>query len=242
MDGRLHGPEFTTTHWSAVLEAGNGDAPEASAALEQLCRTYWYPLYVYVRHRGFSAEDAQDLTQAFFSDMFAKRSLCAARPERGKFRSFLLVSLQNFLVDQHRHASALKRGGGQWIISLDDMGAEDRFCLEPHHDLTPEKIYERTWARTLLDRARFRLREEYAAAGKAHLYFALKDFPLSGRSERSFQQAAADLGMTVPSLKSAVHRLRARYRELVRQEVAHTVADPVELNEEAQHLIAALSD
>lgn len=242
MDGRLHSPEFATTHWSAVLQAGKGDSLAASAALEELCRTYWYPLYAFVRRRGFSPEDAQDLTQAFFTDILAKGSLCAARPERGKFRSFLLASLQNFLVDQHRHASALKRGGGQWIISLDGMGGEDRFRLESHHDLTPEKLYERAWARTLLDRARSRLREEYAAAGKAHLYFALKDFPLSGKSERSFQQAATELGMTVPSLKSAVHRLRARYRELVREEVAHTVADPAELNEEARHLIAVLSD
>ncbi|MHC1769230.1 MAG: RNA polymerase sigma factor [Verrucomicrobiia bacterium] len=237
----ISGP-FATTHWSVVLAAGQSDSSEAADALERLCRTYWYPLYAYVRRRGFSQEDAQDLTQAFFGDMLAKGSLGGATPERGRFRSFLLASLQNFLVDQHRHASALKRGGGHSILSLDGMGGEERFRLEPHHDLTPEKLYERAWARTLLDRARSRLREEYLAVGKSHLYFALKNFPLAGKSERSFQQAATDLEMTVPGLKSAVHRLRARYRELVREEVAHTVADPAELNEEARHLIAVISD
>jgi RNA polymerase sigma-70 factor (ECF subfamily) len=233
--------QFATTHWSVVLAAGQSGDAQASAALEQLCRTYWYPIYAYVRRQGHSPEDAQDLTQEFFAHLLAKGFPRGATPERGKFRSFLLASLRHFLVDQHRHADAVKRGGGQFMISLDEGQAEERFRLEPQHELTPEKLYEREWAMTLLERARLRLREEYSAAGKADLYFALKEFPLAGKSERCVQQAATELGMTVSALKSAVHRLRARYRELVREEVAHTVADPAELNEEARHLIAVIS-
>jgi RNA polymerase sigma factor (sigma-70 family) len=240
------GPEahrgvFATTHWSVVLAADQGDTPQATAALEQLCRTYWYPIYAYVRRHEQSPEDAQDLTQDFFAHLLASGFPRGAAPERGKFRSFLLVSLRHFLVDQHRHAAAVKRGSGQRLISLDAAKAEERFRLEPQHELTPEKLYEREWAMTLLDHARSRLREEYSAAGKADLYGQLQGFPLMEKSDDSFQQAASELGMTVSALKSVVHRLRARYRELVREEVEHTVTDPVELNEEAQHLIAVIS-
>lgn len=236
-----HGGIFATTHWSVVLAAGQSDDAQASAALEQLCRTYWYPLYAYVRRQGRSPEDAQDLTQDFFAHLLAKGFLRGAVPERGKFRSFLLTSLRHFLVDQHRRADAAKRGGGHRTLSLDAGQAEERFRLEPQHELTPEKRYEREWAMTLLDRAQSRLREEYSAAGKADLYERLRRFPLTEKSDRSFQQAASELAMTVSALKSVVHRLRARYRQLVREEVAHTVADPAELNEEARHLIAAVS-
>jgi len=232
---------FATTHWSVVLAAGQSDDAQASAALEQLCRAYWYPIYAYVRRQGRSVEDAQDLTQDFFARLLATGFPCGAAPERGKFRSFLLTSLRHFLVDQHRHADAVKRGGGRRLISLNAGQAEERFRLEPQHELTPEKLYEHGWAMTLLDRARSRLREEYSAAGKADLYEQLKGFPLTEKSDDSFQQAASELGMTVSALKSVVHRLRARYRQLVREEVAHTVADPAELNEEARHLIAVIS-
>jgi len=238
--GAVAQPLFATTHWSVVLAAGQGDTPQSAAALEQLCRAYWYPIYAYVRRQGHSPEDAQDLTQDFFVHWLAKGFPCGATPERGKFRSFLLSSLRHFLVDQHRHAAAVKRGGGQQMISLDAAQAEERFRLEPQHELTPEKLYEREWAMTLLDRARLRLREEYSAAGKADVYEQLQGFPLTEKSDDSFQQAASELGMTVSALKSVVHRLRARYRELVREEVAHTVADPAELNEEARHLIAVI--
>ncbi len=235
-----HGGVFATTHWSVILAAGQRDTPQAAAALEQLCRTYWYPIYAYVRRQEHSPEDAQDLTQDFFAHLLARGFPHGAVPERGKFRSFLLASLRHFLVDQHRNAAALKRGGGQHTISLDARQAEERFRLEPQHELTPEKLYEREWAMTLLDRARSRLHEEYSATGKADLYERLQGFPLTEKSDDSFQQAASELGMTVGALKSVVHRLRARYRELVREEVAHTVADPVELNEEARHLIAVI--
>jgi RNA polymerase sigma factor (sigma-70 family) len=233
--------EFTTTHWSVVLAAGQGADAQASEALEQLCRTYWYPLYAFVRRQGRSQEDAQDLTQDFFVHLLAKAFPCGAAPERGKFRSFLLAALRHFLVDRHRHANAAKRGGGQRTVSLDEKRAEERFRLEPQHELTPEKLYERAWALTLLDRAQSRLREEYSAAGKAALYDRLKGFPPGETGENSFQQAATELGMTESALKSGVHRLRARYRQLVREEVAHTVADPAEVNEEARHLIAVIS-
>jgi RNA polymerase sigma factor (sigma-70 family) len=224
-----------------VLAASDSPSPQASEALERLCRTYWHPIYAYVRRQGHSPEAAQDLTQDFFVHLLAKGFTCGATPERGKFRSFLLASLRHFLVDQHRHAAAVKRGGGHRIISLDAAQAEERFRLEPQHELTPEKLYEREWAMTLLDRARLRLAEEYSAAGKADLYRRLQGFPLTEKSDDTFQQAASELGMTVSALKSVVHRLRARYRELVREEVAHKVSDPVELNEEARHLITVLS-
>lgn len=231
---------FVTTHWSVVLRAGSGDSPQAAAALEQLCHTYWYPLYAYVRREGRSREDAADLTQAFFAHLLAKGFPCGAVPERGRFRSFLLGSLRHFLVDQHRLAHSAKRGGGQPVVCLDEGQAEERIRCEPHHDWTPERLYEREWAMMLLERARERLKREWADAGKADLYERLQVFPMSEKGERGFQQAATELGMTENALKSAVHRLRARYRELVREEVAHTVADPSEVREEARHLIAVI--
>ena len=232
---------FATTYWSVVLSAGQPESPEAAQALETLCRTYWYPLYAYVRRRGSGHEDAQDLTQDFFAHLLAKGFPRGAAPERGKFRSFLLTSLRHFLVDQHRHADAAKRGGGQRTISLDESRAEERFRLEPQHELTPERLYEREWALTLLARAQLRLCEEYVVAGNAELHARLKGFPLAEKSERSFQQGATELGLTESALKSAVHRMRARHRQLVRAEVANTVADPAEVNDEARHLIAVIS-
>jgi RNA polymerase sigma factor (sigma-70 family) len=237
----MHRGVFATTHWSVVLSAGQAESPQAAEALEKLCRTYWYPLYVYVRRRGYEAPDAQDLTQDFFAHLLAKGFPRGVAPERGKFRSFLLASLRHFLVDHHRHEDAAKRGGGQRTVSLDESRTEERFRLEPQHELTPEKLYEREWALTLLDRAQSRLREEYVAAGKGELHDRLKGFPLAEKRENSFQQAATELGVTEGALKSAVHRMRARYRQLVREEVAHTVADPAEVNEEARHLIAVIS-
>ncbi|MBM3881987.1 MAG: sigma-70 family RNA polymerase sigma factor [Verrucomicrobia bacterium] len=231
---------FATTHWSVVLAAEEAHAPQAAAALEQLCRTYWYPLYAYVRRQGHSPADAQDLTQDFFAHLLARDFPRGATPERGKFRSFLLAALRHFLVDRHRHDAAAKRGGSQRTVSLDDSRAEERFRLEPQHELTPEKLYEREWARTLLERAQARLREEYVAAGKSELFERLRAFPLAERSSCTFEQAARELDLTGSALKSAAHRLRARYRQLVREEVVHTVADPTELNEEARHLIAVI--
>jgi RNA polymerase sigma-70 factor (ECF subfamily) len=250
MQGEDHPPEsaahtaaqFATTHWSVVLAAGHESSPSAREALETLCRTYWYPLYAYVRRHEHSPEDAQDLTQGFFAHLLANGFPHGMAPERGRFRSFLLTSLSHFLVDQHRRVDAAKRGGGQRTVSLDESRAEERFRLEPQDELTPEKLYEREWAMTLLDHARSRLREEYVAAGKAELHDHLKGFPLAEASENSFPQAATELGMSESALKSAVHRMRTRYRQLVREEVAHTVSDPAGVNEEARHLIAVISN
>ena len=235
------GAGFSTTHWSVVLAAGDPASPQAVEALETLCRAYWRPLYAYVRRQGRSPEDAQDLTQDFLAHMLGTGFLRGAAPERGRFRSFLLASLRHFLVDQHRYHDALKRGGSQSLVSLDESRGEASFRLEPQDDLTPEKLYEREWAMTLLSRARSRLRAEYAAAGHLDLHDRLQSFPLTEKGERSFAEAAVEFGTSEGALKSAVHRLRARYRELVREEVAHTVADPAELQEEARHLIMVIS-
>ena len=241
-ESEARGGLFATTHWSVVLRAaGQPGTPASSQALEQLCRNYWYPLYDFVRRQGRSPEDAQDLTQDFFAHLLSNGFPYGPRPERGKFRSFLLVALRHFLVDQHRHAGAAKRGGGQTPISLEVNHAEERFSEESQGASTPEKLYERAWAMTLLERARLRLGNEYVAAGKGGLYERLKAFPLAGKHDQSFEQASAELGMSVGALKAAVHRMRSRYRELVREEVAHTVADPSELQEEARYLIAVIS-
>ncbi|MBI4326765.1 MAG: sigma-70 family RNA polymerase sigma factor [Chloroflexi bacterium] len=164
-----------------------------------------------------------------------------ATPDKGRFRSFLLASLRHFLVDEHKRSSALKRSPGQPVFSLDEAVAEERFGREPRDDRTPETLYELAWAQTLLEQARTSLRREYAAAGQAALHDRLQSIPLAEKSERSFHQTAAELGMTESALKSAVHRMRARYRQLVREEVAHTVADPAELRKEARHLITVIS-
>ena len=233
-------PLFTTTHWSVVLAAANEEAPEAAAALERLCRIYWYPLYAYVRREGHSATDAQDLTQEFFARLLARNSLARVAPEKGKFRSFLLAALRHFLSDQRDWVRAAKRGGGVEVLSLDAQEAEERYRLEPVEHLTAERIYERRWAMTLLEQAINRLREETAAAGKSELFEHLRSF-VAGDSEVTCSGVASELGLSESAVKSAVHRLRQRYRELVRDEIAHTVADPAEIDAEIRYLIALMS-
>jgi RNA polymerase sigma factor (sigma-70 family) len=233
-------PLFTTTHWSVVLAAARPEAPEATAALERLCRTYWYPLYAYVRREGHNPADAQDLTQGFFASLLARNSLLWVAPEKGKFRSFLLASMRHFLSDQRDRARAAKRGGTQQALSLDAQEAEERYHLEPVERLDAERIYERRWAMTLLEQALSRLREETIAAGKADAFASLKDF-VAGENDISCAEAAAQLGLTEGAVKSAVHRLRQRYRELVREEIAQTVADPEEIDEEIRYLITVMS-
>ena len=229
-----------STHWSAVLAAGQSGSPRAAAAMEELCQTYWYPLYAYVRRRGYAVEEAQDLTQEFFAEMLENHWLKSADPKRGKFRSFLLGAMNHFLANDWRRAQTLKRGGGKPLISLDDT-AEQRYALDATTDLTPEKIYERRWAWSLFERAVSRLREQYTAAGKARLYDALKSFLAEDIDERDYTRLAAELEMTPGAVATAVHRLRDRYRELVREEVAHTVADPAEVEDEVRSLLAAMS-
>ena len=235
-----HSPVFATTHWSVVLAAGQSDSPQATEALEKLCRTYWYPLYAFVRRRGNGPEDAQDLTQDFFVQLLRKNYPARADRAKGKFRTFLLHTVSQFLVDQHERASALKRGGGEKFISLDEEAPEDRYRLEIPDELTPEKLFERRWAQTILDGALVRLRAEYVAGSKEADYEVLQAFEPGEQSSLPYADAALRLGVSESAVKSMIHRLRQRHRELVREETAHTVATVSEIDEELRHLVAVL--
>ena len=233
---------FGTTHWSVVLAAGAGDSAAAMAALEKLCQAYWYPLYAYLRRRGYGPEDAQDLTQGFFMRLVQRNYPAQADRAKGKFRSFLLLTLNHFLSDERERATARKRGGGQMFVSLDDPASEDRYRLEVPDDLTPEKLFERRWAQTILDQALARLRAEFVAEGKTECYEVLKAFEPGEQKTISYAEAAAQLGVTESAVKSMIHRLRERHRELVREEIAQTVATAAEVDEELRHLIAVISE
>lgn len=237
---RAPGSRFATTHWSVVLAAGRETSAQAHQALTTLCETYWYPLYAYVRRRGYSAEDARDLTQGFFAALLEKGYVRAADRERGRFRSFLLVALKRFVSMEWDKAHAQKRGGMQTPISLDARDGERRYALEPAHEWTPEKVYQRRWALTLLHQVLARLESSYADAGKASLFDHLRPFLSGATGAPSHSQVASELGMTEGAVKVAVHRLRRRYRELLRSEVAQTVADPEEVRDELRLLLAAL--
>lgn len=232
--------EFTTTHWSVVLAAGEQESPQAAAALEKLCRTCWYPLYAYVRRRGYGPEDAQDLTQAFFVQLLRKNYPARADRAKGRFRTFLLHTLNQFLADQRERAAALKRGGGHVLLSLNDETPEERYRLEMPDELTPEKLFERRWARTLLDRAQARLRDECVAGGREGHYEVLRAFEPGEQSPLSYAEAAERLGVSESAVKSMIHRLRRRHRELVREEIAHTVPTVAEIDEELRHLVKVL--
>jgi RNA polymerase sigma factor (sigma-70 family) len=233
--------QFTTTHWSVVLAAGHGSVPGAQEALETLCRTYWYPLYIYVRRQGQSPHDAQDLTQEFFARLLEKKYLRLADPDRGKFRAFLLKSLKHFLVNEWQKARTQKRGGGQCIIPLDAEIAESRYAAEPFQALNLDLVYEKRWALTLIEAVIARSRESYAAAGRLPVFETLKGFIWGDQAALSYAEAAPQLGLTEGAVKVAVHRLRGRYRELLREEIAKTVATPGEVDEELQHLMAVLA-
>lgn len=221
------------------MAAGESESPNATAALEELCRSYWYPLYAYTRRRGFDPHQAQDMVQEFFARFLARNYLEGLSAERGKFRSFLLASLNHFLANERERAQAQKRGGGQIPISLDDDSAEDRYRQEPAWNLTPEMIYERRWALAVLDQALVRLQTEYVK--KPAQFERLKVF-LEGDVQRGdYDRAAAELSMSPGAIATAVQRLRQRYRQLVRAEVTRTVADAREVDEEMQHLIHTLA-
>jgi len=232
---------FTTTHWSVVLAAGQETSPQAAAALEQLCRRYWYPLYVYVRRQGCPPPEAEDLTQAFFTRVLEKNYLGQVQREKGKFRSFLLAALKHFMSDERDKERAAKRGGGQTFISLDAQSPEERYRLEPVNELDAEKIYQRRWALTVLEQAREGLREEYTRIGKAQLYDRLRIFEGEDPEAPTYAELGAQLGMTESALKSAAHRLRQRYHQLVREEIAQTVSSPAEIDEEIRYLISAIN-
>lgn len=229
---------FMTTHWTAVVAAGRGDT-DAVVALESLCRTYWYPLYAYVRRRGYSPADAEDLTQGFFERLLRLKSLAGVKEERGKFRSFLLASLNHYIADQWDHASAGKRDLRK-TIPLDTHAAETRYGQEPASRETPERVFERQWAMALLEAVVETLCAEYETAGKADLFLALR-FTIAGdRQAVPYGDLAKTLKMTEPAIRVAVHRLRRRYREVLRQQIAQTVAGPEDVEAELQALFAAV--
>jgi RNA polymerase sigma factor (sigma-70 family) len=231
---------FATTRWSLVLAAGKRSSPQSGAALATLCETYWYPLYAYVRRRGHDVDEAQDLTQAFFTRLLEKNDLAAAERERGKFRSFLLTSLKHFLANEWDRARAKKRGGDRSPVSIDFAIAEGRYGLQPSDELTAEKIFDRRWAMVVLEQVLNQLQEEFRRAEKSELFERLKVFLTGDKLAGSYEQLAADLKMTAGAVKVAVHRLRRRYRELLRAEVAQTVADPEEIDEELRDLFIAI--
>jgi RNA polymerase sigma factor (sigma-70 family) len=231
---------FKTTHWSVVLSAGDQESPQARAALATLCRTYWYTLYVFVRRQGQSPEDAQDLVQGFFAKAIEKNFVAAAEPEKGRFRSFLLLALKRYMANEWDHANREKRGGGNEIISLDGQNTEMRYKAEPADEMSPEKAFERQWALTMLQQVLDRLRTEFSASGKMRLFEELKVF-LSGEKGGPYAEIGAKLGMTESAIKVNVHRLRQRYRELLRLEIADTVSSPEAIDDEIRNLFAALS-
>lgn len=233
---------FQTTLWTVVLNAGRSDSSQARSALAQLCQAYWYPLYAFVRRQGYQAHDAQDLTQAFFSRMLEKHALGQVDREKGKFRSFLLASLKNFLANEWDKAQTQRRGGGQEVISLDHDAAESRYGLEPSHDWSADRIFERRWALTLLDQVLARLRDEYRAEGKSDLFDQLKASLTGEAGSAPYAATAERLGMTEGAIKVAAHRLRHRYRELVRAEIAQTVAETDDVDDELRHLLTVLGE
>src|SRR5215475_1281090 len=211
---------FTQTHWSVVLQAGDDASPQRLAALDQLCRSYWFPLYAYVRRCGESPEDAKDLTQEFFARLLEKKWLRAANRERGRFRWFLLASLKHFLANEWDRARAQKRGRGQRLISFAEFDVEEHYALEPADNLSADKLYDRSWALAMLEKARARLREEFRAAGRVDRFDALEQFLPGAESATSYAEIAHGLGVAEGTIKSDVSRLRRRYGECLREEVA----------------------
>ena len=229
---------FATTHWSVVLAAADEGRPEAAEALETLCRTYWYPLYAFVRRRGHNPEDAEDLTQGFFAHLLEKQALGQLTREGGKFRSFLLTALNHFLTNEWEHQRAQKRDQRRVVVSLDDFDPEARYRLEPVEVIAPEMLFDRQWAATLLNQVLARLRAEQTAEGKGEAFDRLRGCLTGAEASLPYADLAAQLGMTGSAVKMAVHRLRKRYGELLRAEIARTVASPQEVDEEIRHLIA----
>jgi RNA polymerase sigma factor (sigma-70 family) len=233
------GVAFTTTHWSVVL-AAQAKSPAADAALERLCRTYWPPIYSFVRRDGRSIEDAQDLTQGFFARLLERRDFDAVRKEKGRLRSYLLTSLKHFLINERERTASIKRGEGRALIPLDEIIAHERNDPEPADVLTADKIYDRRWALTVLDRVLSELEQEYQAAGNGKLFERFKELLADEPDGISQAKIADQLGMTENAVKQAYHRFRQRYRALLREEIGHTVAAPGDIEDELRHLIAVL--
>lgn len=231
--------DFLTTHWTVVLTA-KGSTEAAQVALENLCQTYWYPLYAFIRRKGCTPHDAQDMTQGFFARLLDKDYLGQVDRRKGKFRSFLLAAMDHFVSDQRDRAKALKRGGGQKVISLDEKMAEEWYQSEPKDEVSPDKLFERRWAYTLLDAARARLKTEFIAAGKRELFDELRAMETGGPNSPSGSEAAVRLCMSEAAVKSASFRFRQRYREIIREEIARTVSTSSEIDEEIRYLISVV--
>lgn len=232
---------FLTTHWSVVVSAGRNDSPEAFAALEKLCRTYWYPLFAYVRRRGYDVEQARDLTQSFFAQVICRQYIADATPERGRFRTFLLSSLGHFLANEWQRGQTQKRGGRVEFVSLDYAQDQEVNQAEPADALTPERIFEKRWAEAVLARVLDALRAEYDGA-TVKRFEILKPFLVAPKGSLSYADAARELGMTEQAAKSAIHRLRQRWRELMREEIAQTVNTTTTevIDDEIRYLITVL--
>lgn len=232
---------FATTHWSVVLQAGQPKAPGYQQALETLCRSYWFPLYAYLRRHGYNNQQAEDYTQAFFCRILEKKALSKADSKRGKFRSFLLSTLKHFLSDEYDRARAQKRGGGRKILSIDFKDAEDQYALEPAHELSAEKLFDKSWALTVLDRTMAGLKAELASQNKQEIFDHLKIYLTAGKGSIPYRDKAAQMNMTEGNVRTAVHRLRRRYRKLLRDEIAQTVAAEHQIDEEIDDLFNALA-
>jgi len=238
--GAQNGPAaFATTHWSVVLIA-QGESASAQEALEKICRIYWWPLYGFVRRQGYTPEESQDLTQGFFALLLERKDLDAVRREKGRLRSYLLTSLQNFLAKAHRRAMTLKRGEGRPLVPLEELLAREHADFELTRTLSPDRLYERRWALALLEQVLARLGEEYRVAGSAGLFEQLKRMLTDEPDRPSQAKIAQELSMTENAVKQAFHRLRRRYRLLLREEIAHTVAVPGDVEDELRHFIAVL--
>ena len=238
-DTRKGAALFTSTHWSVIVEA-QGESPAAQEALEKLCRVYWRPIYSFVQRQGIGPEEAKDITQGFFADLLEHKSLTAVRKEKGRFRSYLLGALKYFLADERRHAMAIKRGKGQRPIPLEALTADERAEVEPTDLVTAEQIYERRWASTVLEHVLALLKNEYVAAGNAALFDCLKQLLPDEPGSPSQADIAGQLGMTENAVRQAFHRFRQRYQLLLREEIAHTVATPADIEDELRHLIAVV--
>ena len=238
-ENAYHGAAFTTTHWSVVL-AAQGPSPAAQAALEKLCRTYWRPIYGFVRRRGVKPEEAKDLTQGFFALLLERRDLETVRKEKGRLRSYLLTSLKHFLTNEHNRARAIKRGEGQRLIPLDDLREHEHAGFESADKLAADQIYERRWALSVLDQVLARLGNEYRAAGNIGLFDRLQKSLTDEPDRPSPADTARELGMTESAVRQAAYRLRQRYRQLLREEIAHTVMALGDIDDELRHLVAVL--
>jgi RNA polymerase sigma factor (sigma-70 family) len=233
--------QFETTRWSLVLSAGGTTSPDSRDALAQLCELYWYPLYAYVRRQGYDQHQAQDLTQGFFTRLLEKKIMASADSQRGRFRSFLLASLKNFLNNEWDHSQAQKRGGGRHPISLDAQSAESRYANEPAHERSPERLFERRWALTVLDLSLAELREQLSDQGQAVLFDRMKGALAGQTPGEPYRALGEELGMSEAAVKSALHRLRQRLGKIIRGRIAQTVDSPQEIEDELARLLAAMA-